>query len=60
MRYASTQFFFDHLRKGTHVLEYTVRIDRQGTYQAGTATVQSAYAPELAAHTAGRRWVVAR
>lgn len=59
VRDASTQFFFDHLRKGTHVLEYTVRIDRQGTYQAGTATVQSAYAPELAAHTAGRRWVVA-
>lgn len=50
-REASTQFFIDRLRKGTHVLEYEVFIDRAGTYQAGSATAQSAYSPEWAART---------
>lgn len=52
-REASVQFFIDRLRKGTHVLEYEVFIDRAGTYQAGSATAQSAYSPEWAAHTGG-------
>ena len=58
VRDASTLFFIDRLRKGTHVLEYDVFIDRAGTFQTGLATVQSAYAPEWTAHTAGRRWTV--
>ena len=33
-RDASTSFFIDQLRKGTYQLEYTVYIDRAGTYQA--------------------------
>lgn len=57
-RDASTQFFIDKMRKGTYTLEYTVTIDRSGTYQAGTATIQSAYAPEYAGHTEGMRWEV--
>lgn len=50
-RDASTEFFIDKLRKGTHIIEYTVYVDRSGTYQAGTATVQSAYAPEFGGHS---------
>lgn len=50
---ASTLFFMDHLRKGTYVIEYEVYVDRVGTYQAGTATVQSVYAPEFGSHTEG-------
>lgn len=50
---ASTEFFIDQMRKGTYVLEYTVYLDRPGTYQAGIATIQSAYAPELNGHTDG-------
>lgn len=50
---ASTEFFIDRMRKGTYVLEYTVYLDRSGTYQAGIATIQSAYAPEFNGHTDG-------
>ena len=52
-RDASTSFFIDRMRKGTYQLEYTVYIDRAGTYQAGIATIQSAYAPEYSGHTTG-------
>ncbi len=48
---ASTHFFLDHLGKGMHVLEYTCRVARAGSYQSGVATLQSAYAPEFAAHS---------
>ncbi len=48
---ASTRFFFDHLGKGTYVLEYSCRVSLAGTYQSGLATVQCAYAPEMAAHS---------
>ena len=43
---ASTSFFFDQLRKGTHVLEYDVYVTSPGEYRQGIATVQSVYAPE--------------
>lgn len=57
---ASTRFFFDHLGKGTYVLEYSCRASQAGTYQPGLATVQCAYAPEMAAHsTAGEALQVA-
>lgn len=48
---ASTRFFFDHLGKGTYVLEYSCRVSQVGTYQSGLATVQCSYAPEMAAHS---------
>lgn len=50
---ASTLFFIDLMRKGTHVIDYQVYVDRAGTYQAGAATVQSAYAPEFGGHAGG-------
>lgn len=55
---ASTQFFIDQMRKGTYVIEYQVYVNRTGEYQAGIATVQSAYAPEFGGHTRGYRVMV--
>lgn len=50
---AATNFFFDRLGKGVYVLENACRMVREGTYEAGIATVQSAYAPEFSAHSSG-------
>ena len=55
---ASTQFFIDQMRKGTYVIEYQVYVNRTREYQAGIATVQSAYAPEFGGHTRGYRVMV--
>ena len=52
---ASTSFFFDQLRKGTHVLEYDVFITAEGIYQQGTASIQSVYAPEFGGHSTTQR-----
>lgn len=57
---ASATFFFDHLPKGVHVLEHSYRVVRAGTYEAGMASIQCAYAPEYAAHSATARVVVVR
>ena len=42
----TTNFFFDRLSKGKHVIETEYYIDRVGQYETGTCTVQCAYAPE--------------
>lgn len=55
---AATNFFFDHLGKGVYVLEYSYRVARGGTYEAGLATLQCAYAPEYASHSAGRKLII--
>ena len=55
---AATNFFFDHLGKGVYVLEHSCRIARSGTYETGLATVQCAYAPEYASHSAGGTIVI--
>lgn len=52
---ASTNFFFDSLSKGVYVLEYSYRVARSGLYEAGLATIQCAYAPEYAAHSASMK-----
>lgn len=55
---ASTRFYFDHLDKGTYVLEYACRIARSGRYEPGIAILQSAYAPEFASHSAALEQLV--
>ncbi|MDE6348713.1 MAG: alpha-2-macroglobulin [Bacteroides sp.] len=55
---AGTNFFFDHLGKGVYVLEHSYRIARGGTYETGLATIQCAYAPEYASHSAGGTIVI--
>lgn len=49
---ASTEFFFDNLRKGTYVLTHSFYVSRNGEYAGGVATLQSAYAPEFVARSA--------
>ena len=43
----TTNYFFDLLPKGRHIIETEYYIDRAGTYETGTCTVQCAYAPEF-------------
>jgi hypothetical protein len=50
---ASTNFYFDHLPKGTYVLEYPVYVNRTGEYANGITTIQCMYAPEFTSHTQG-------
>ena len=45
----STNYYFNKLPKGTHVLETEYYIDRKGEYISGTCKVQCAYAPEFSA-----------
>lgn len=45
-----TNYYFDHMAKGTHVIETTYFIDRQGSYQQSTCTVKCTYAPEFSAN----------
>ncbi|WP_321333130.1 alpha-2-macroglobulin family protein [uncultured Bacteroides sp.] len=52
---ASTNFFFNSLKKGVYVLEYVYRVNRAGMYEAGLAAIQSAYAPEYASHSASTK-----
>lgn len=47
----ATNYYFDRLSKGKHVVETEYYVDRKGVYQTGTCTVQCAYSPEFAART---------
>jgi hypothetical protein len=42
----TTNYYFDQLSKGKHVVTTDYYVDREGTYQTGTCTAQCAYAPE--------------
>ena len=43
----ATNYFFDLLPKGRHVIETEFYIDRAGTYETGTCTASCAYSPEF-------------
>lgn len=47
----TTNYYFDRLSKGKHVVETEYYVDREGVYHTGTCTVQCAYSPEFAART---------
>ena len=47
----TTNFYFDRLSKGKHVVEMEYYVDRKGDYQSGTCTVQCTYSPEFGART---------
>lgn len=51
----TTNYYFDILSKGTHVVEADYYIDRAGNYQTGTCTVQCAYAPEYSGRKKGEK-----
>jgi len=52
---ASTSFFFDYLRKGTYVFEYSLYVTHTGNFSNGVTTIQCMYAPEFSAHSEGIR-----
>ncbi len=58
IRDAADHFFFESLPKGTHVLEYPLRIVHSGTYSIGIGQLQSMYAPQFQSRTAGGKVVV--
>ncbi|MGN6291561.1 MAG: alpha-2-macroglobulin family protein [Chitinophagaceae bacterium] len=57
-RDAATHFFFDKLRKGTYVFEYSLFVTHSGNFSNGISTIQSMYAPEFSAHSEGVRITV--
>jgi uncharacterized protein YfaS (alpha-2-macroglobulin family) len=52
---ASTSFFFNSLRKGTYVFEYTLFVTHTGNFSNGVTTIQCMYAPEFSSHSEGIR-----
>lgn len=54
MRDNVTNYFFDHLSKGRHVVETEYYVDRMGDYTSGIATVQCAYSPEYCGRESGK------
>jgi hypothetical protein len=52
---ASTNFFFDYLRKGTYVFEYPLVVSQKGDFSNGITTIQCMYAPEFTSHSEGIR-----
>lgn len=54
MRDSQSQYHFDKMAKGKHVITTEYYVSRAGDFTAGTATVQCAYAPEFAGRTAGK------
>ena len=48
-----TNFFFEWLPAGEYTFKYRVRANMAGTFRVGPATVQSMYAPEFTAYSAG-------
>ncbi len=52
VRDAHTDYFIEHLPKGTYVLEETAYVDREGTYTTGLTRLHCVYAPDFGATTA--------
>ena len=52
---SQTNAFFTSLSKGTHIIGYDVWVTNPGEFTSGIATIQSQYAPQLSAHSAGKK-----
>ena len=50
---AQTRLFIDRLPRGTYRLTYELFVNNAGEYTSGIATLQSDYAPQFTAHSAG-------
>jgi uncharacterized protein YfaS (alpha-2-macroglobulin family) len=48
-----TNFFIGWLPHGEYILRYKLRPTKPGVYRIGAATLQSMYAPDMTAHSAG-------
>ena len=49
------RFFIEHLPKGTHQLEYSMFVTKEGYLNNGYALIQCQYAPEFSAYSDGMR-----
>lgn len=49
----TTNFYFDRLSKGKHIVEMEYYVDRKGDYQGGTCSARCAYSPEFGGRTEG-------
>lgn len=47
----ATNFYFDRLSKGMHIVEMEYYVDRKGDYQSGTCTAECTYCPEFGGRT---------
>lgn len=47
----ATNFYFDRLSKGKHIVEMEYYVDRKGDYQSGTCTAKCTYSPEFGGRT---------
>lgn len=51
-----TRYCFNHMAKGTHILETEYFVDREGSYSQGAASVVCEYADEFSAMEGGKRY----
>ncbi|MBL9040388.1 MAG: hypothetical protein JNM83_02235 [Myxococcales bacterium] len=53
VRDSGTNFFFEQLPAGQYTFKYRLRANLAGHFRVGPATIQSMYAPEFTAYSAG-------
>jgi uncharacterized protein YfaS (alpha-2-macroglobulin family) len=53
VRDSGTNFFFEWLPQGEYTFKYRLRANMAGTFKVAPATLQSMYAPEFSAYSAG-------
>lgn len=54
----ATNIFVTNLPKGTYLLTYDMYVNNAGEYSSGIATIQSQYAPQITAHSAGTQVMI--
>ncbi len=55
-----TNYYFNTLSKGKHVIETEYYVDRAGSYTTGICTVQCAYSPAFSAHDKALKIVIGK
>ncbi|MCI3938622.1 MG2 domain-containing protein [Chryseobacterium aahli] len=56
---ASTNFYIQNMPKGNYVFDYDLVANASGDFSGGIATMQNYYAPQMNAHSEGRKLQVA-
>ena len=56
---SGTNFFFETLPVGEYTFKYRLRANMSGSFRVGPATLQSLYAPEFNAYSAGQTLKIA-
>ena len=54
----TTNFYFDRLSKGKHIVEMEYYIDRKGNYQSGSCTAECTYSPEFGGRAEGDELII--